>query len=163
MSSICLVCWTVGVSEFRWTPKMRAIVARENNERHCASREIIVRCVEGFRHFLVGSCAVLGPTLPDLLKEATFDSDCLETFCFSSTFHVYFVYSLPLLSECVHGCRCLWGLNSSTCKKIIHVVERRGRIICIIIDYLVRAQLDIIKTQWENWIANVSLHFRSIF
>lgn len=36
-----------------------------NNARCCVSREIIVCCVEGFSHFLVGSCAVLGSDLPD--------------------------------------------------------------------------------------------------
>lgn len=57
--------------------KKRGIVAQVNKEFSCAPREIIVCCVEGFSHFLVGSCAVLGSAL---LQKASFDTDCTEPF-----------------------------------------------------------------------------------
>lgn len=34
----------------------------------------------GFSHFLVGSCAVLGSALPDVLQKATFDTGRIEPF-----------------------------------------------------------------------------------
>ena len=60
--------------------KQFGIVIRVHNERRCASREIFVCRVEGFGHFLVGSCAVLGSALPDVLQKAAFDTDCTEPF-----------------------------------------------------------------------------------
>lgn len=60
--------------------KKQGIVVQVNNENCCSAREIIVCCVEGFSHFLVGSCAVLGSVLPAVHQKAMFDTDCIEAF-----------------------------------------------------------------------------------
>lgn len=79
-------------------------MVQANNERSCASRGIIVCCVEGFGHFLVvGSCAVLGSALPDLLnrREATFDTDRIEPFV-----------SGALLMFALKGCFLSWSSSA---------------------------------------------------